>query len=438
MTARPVGPATVSAARRAGHRPATAGRPASPGDRAWWPVGAAMAAVAWGGNDFTPLLVMYREVSRFSTLTVDVLLGAYVVGIVPALLVGGPLSDRYGRRPLLLPAAPLSLAGSLVLAAWPGSVPALAVGRVLCGAALGLVMAVGTTWVKELSTGGGRSAGPRRASLSLTAGFLLGAGVAGVVAQWGPWRTGTPYLAHVAVALAAACWVLAVPETRPVEPRASRPRLRDDLRVPPVGHRRFLRVVVPLAPWVFGAAGSAYAVLPGLMLRRAGTAPIAFSALLTVVTLGCGLGVQAIARTIDTDRSARASVVALVVLVVGMAAAAWAARTLGLAATLVAASVLGSGYGLALVAGLSEVQRIATADDLAGLTAVYYSLAYLGFFVPAAMAALAPRVGYPAMFAGGVAAALGCLAVVAGAWAAHLPTRPEPALACLASNIHDE
>ena len=73
-----------------------------------------MFAVAWGGNEFTPLLVMYREVSHFSTVTVDVLLGAYVVGIIPALLAGGPLSDRYGRRPLMLPAAPLSLLGSQV------------------------------------------------------------------------------------------------------------------------------------------------------------------------------------------------------------------------------------------------------------------------------------------------------------------------------------
>lgn len=41
--------------------------------------------------------------------------------------------------------------------------------------------------------------------------------------------------------------------------------------------------------------------------------------------------------------------------------------------------LMGMGYGLALVAGLSEVQRIVQADDLAGLTAVYYSVAYLAF-----------------------------------------------------------
>lgn len=388
--------------------------------RTWLRVAGLMLAVAWGGNEFTPLLVMYREVSHLSALTVNVLLGAYVLGIVPALLVGGPLSDRFGRRPLLLPAAPLGVVGSLVLALGPASVPALAVGRVLSGLALGLVMAVGTTWVAELCAAAGEpGTGARRASLALTAGFLVGAGLAGVLAQWGPWRTGTPYLVHAAVTVAAGLAVLTVPETHPAPPQ--RGRLRDDLRVPAAGHRRFLRVVLPLAPWVFGAVGSAYAVLPGLMRTHSGGMPIAFSALLTVVTLGVGFGVQQLARLIDTRHSARASVVALGILVTGMGVGAWASATLALPVVLLAAAVLGAGYGLALVAGLSEVQRIATPDDLAGLTAVYYSVAYLGFFVPAALAWLSTRWAYPAMFLGGAVVATLCLVVVACAWRAHLP-----------------
>ena len=50
-------------------------------------------------------------------------IGAYVIGIVPALLLGGPLSDRFGRRPLLLPAPLIALAGSAVLAAAAGRGP---------------------------------------------------------------------------------------------------------------------------------------------------------------------------------------------------------------------------------------------------------------------------------------------------------------------------
>ena len=37
----------------------------------WFPVAGSMVAVAWGGNEFTPLLVMYREQSHFSQVTVN-------------------------------------------------------------------------------------------------------------------------------------------------------------------------------------------------------------------------------------------------------------------------------------------------------------------------------------------------------------------------------
>lgn len=78
----------------------------------WLAVAAATFTIAWGGNEFTPLLVMYRAGDGFSPVTVDLLLFAYVLGIVPALLIGGPLSDRFGRRPLMFP-APVLAAGRL-------------------------------------------------------------------------------------------------------------------------------------------------------------------------------------------------------------------------------------------------------------------------------------------------------------------------------------
>ncbi|PRC48058.1 MFS transporter, partial [Mycobacterium sp. ITM-2017-0098] len=185
----------------------------------------------------------------FSALTVDVLLFTYVLGIVPALLIGGPLSDRYGRRPLMLPAPVLAAVGSLILAAGANSAVALGVGRVFSGLALGLAMAVGGSWIKELSSPpwGDGGAGARRAAMSLTAGFGFGAGVAGVLAEWGPAPTVLPYSVNVVMALVAAMLLRTAPETRGRS--ASSRSWWTDLAVAGVSHRRFLLVVVPIAPW---------------------------------------------------------------------------------------------------------------------------------------------------------------------------------------------
>lgn len=386
--------------------------------RDWIPVSLAVFAAAWGGNEFTPLLVMYRQGGDLSDVAVDALLFTYVLGIVPALLIGGPLSDRLGRRPLMLPAPVFAAVGSLLLALGPHSLALLSAGRICSGVALGLSMAVGGSWLAEISArdGAGRATGARRAAMSLTAGFGVGAGVAGVLAQWGPWPTVLPYTVNIALAAAALGWLRQSPETR--DRQASPGRLIDDLTIRGVAHRRFLLVVLPLAPWVFGAAASAYAVIPALMSTRTAGAPIAFAALCCVLGLAAGFAIQTFGRRIDDPTGVRAVVTALIVVAAGMGLAALAAHLLTVWMALAAAVVLGCGYGMAMMAGLLEVQRLAGPHNLAGLTAVFYSVTYLGFAVPAILAWISETyasVTYPMMFGFGAVAAMGCLLIaVAG------------------------
>ncbi|MEV1205633.1 MFS transporter [Microbispora rosea] len=275
--------------------------PLRPG--AWRTVAAAMFACGWGGNQFTPLLLMYRRLGGYSTLSVDAFLGAYVVGLVPGLLLAGPLSDRRGRRPVLVAGAVASAAASLVLcfggqSAWP-----IYAGRLITGFAVGIAMSVGSSWVKELSSGTDGGLAARRAALCQTAGFGLGAGVAGVLAQWGPWPMVSPYAVHLLLTAAIPVLLLRVPETRPPLAHATdRPAGRlltalvDDLRVPAPARRRFRLVVLPMAPWVFGAAGLAYAVMPQLVGFRVGDWGLAYATGLAVLTLGAGAAVQPVAR----------------------------------------------------------------------------------------------------------------------------------------------
>ncbi|WP_051755084.1 MFS transporter [Nocardia sp. NRRL WC-3656] len=384
--------------------------------RVWWGVAAAVFAIAWGGNEFTPLLVMYKN-DGLPVTTVDLLLFEYVLGIVPALLIGGPLSDRYGRQRLMRPAPLITAVGSTLLAFGSGVVPMLSIGRVLCGVGLGLAMAVGSSWLKELSQPplGPVSApgtGARRSAMSLTGGFAIGAGVAGVLAQWAPWPATLAYLINVALCLIAAVWVQRAPET--VAPQPIRKPLREDLRIPAAGHRRFRRIALPLALWLFTSAATAYAILPTLAADRIAGTPIAFSALITVITLGCGFAIQSVARRIDLPGTARIAALSLILTTAGMAASVYAAASLQLWAVVATAAVLGFGFGIGMVAGLQEIERIARPDDLAGLTAVFYSVSYLGFGSPALLSLLhnALRIGYPVMFAAGAVIALGCLAVV--------------------------
>lgn len=383
----------------------------------WMRVSSALLAVAWGGNEFTPLLVMYRTVEGYEQVAVDMLLAAYVLGIVPALLIGGPLSDRHGRRALMIPAPILAMVGSILLAMGAGSLVLLFVGRVFSGLALGLGMAVGTSWIKELSDRPyeehpERVSGARRASLSLTAGFALGAVIAATLAQFAPLQTVLPYVINLLICLPAVLLVAGAPETR----YASAPHgsLLSDLTIPATRQHRFWFVVAPSAPWVFGCAASSYAILPALMADVVGPDyGIAFSGLMCLVGLGCGFFIQPLGRHLDRDGSIRSLAVGMVAVILGMLTGVAAASTLNILVVLAASGVLGCGYGLVLVSGLQEVQRIARPDDLAGLTAVFYSLTYVGFFVPMVLALIARFTSYPWLFASGAVIAALCLGVMA-------------------------
>jgi MFS family permease len=379
---------------------------------AWRAAAAAVFACGWGGNQFTPLLVMYRE-SGLSVLTVDALLGAYVVGLVPGLLLAGVLSERYGRRPLMVAGTALSLLASVLLAAGVAGAGWIAAGRFTTGVAVAVAMAVGSTWVTELSVrdGAGPATGTRRGALWLTCGFGLGAGVAGVLAQWAPAPMVLPFVVHAVLAAAALAAIVRLPETRPTPTPRSAGKFAG--RFAGVRHPRFRWVIVPMAPWIFGSAGVAYAIMPQVVGDRLGTWGLAYSTLLTVCTLGAGAVVQPLAKRLDSTASARGAVVGMVTMSAGLAVSAGAAALGSPVAALLAAVVLGAAYGIAVVSGLLELQRLAGPGEAAALTGVYYGMAYAGFLLPAALAVLGAVASYPVMLSALGLVALACTATVA-------------------------
>lgn len=111
----------------------------------WWGVALTIVAVAWGGNQFTPLLTMYQQVAGFDDFTVRLLLFAYVVGLIPSLLGSSWVARRTGLRLPMLLALGLSAVGSALIAIGADSVPLMFAGRTLIGIALGTGMVLGGT-----------------------------------------------------------------------------------------------------------------------------------------------------------------------------------------------------------------------------------------------------------------------------------------------------
>src|SRR6476646_185080 len=85
-----------------------------PHQRAFWAVAFAFLAVMAFSGVPSPLYGLYRARDHFSLFMVTIIYAVYAVGVIGALLLGGHLSDWYGRRRLLLPSLGLAMVSAIV------------------------------------------------------------------------------------------------------------------------------------------------------------------------------------------------------------------------------------------------------------------------------------------------------------------------------------
>jgi hypothetical protein len=235
--------------------------------------------------------------------------------------------------------------------------------------------------------------------------------VGGALAQWGPAPTLLPYGVQVLLSLVAAVPLVRSPETRPRGALPTRP-LRDELHLPPRSRARFLRVVVPMAPWVFGAPALAFVVGPTLVVGETGGYRIAFAALAAVVALACGAAVQPLVPRLGRLVGGRQAVLGLGLTAVATLLLALDVRSGSVALALLAAALLGTAYGVCILTGLVETQALADPDRVAGLTGVYYSLIYIGFLLPVLLSELVRFAGEDLLLVVVAAGCAGCAVAV--------------------------
>ncbi|MBC6757596.1 MFS transporter permease [Corynebacterium sp. HMSC063A05] len=368
--------------------------------RDWIRVALGMFAVAFGANLFAPLLPAYRITDALNQSQVTFLFAIYVAGLIPALLVCGPLSDRLGRRAIIRPALITSAAGSVVLltGVW-FHFPSLLIGRLVVGISMGMVMAAGASWIKEIAPVAPQISA-RRATVALSAGFSLGPLASGLVAEFAPRPDVIPYLVHLALLLSIAPLTWNASGGLPTSAPSDTPqRFFSSATLSP----RFLWAVAAWAPWVFGAACTSFVVLPTI---AESSYPIAFAGLIACITMGTGVLVQPLVTRISSSSFIPPAIFGLGLTTVGMLLSLIVALTQNVWSVFPAALTLGAAYGVMMVSGLREVQIIAPPAELGAATAIYYSLTYVGFFAPFVISFAAPKFGFVPVFIFGAIIAL--------------------------------
>ena len=255
-------------------------------------------ATGWAANHFAALLPVFASSEGLSHQALDGAFGIYAVGLLPALLFGGSLSDRLGRRPLLLAGAAVAGLGNLSLLCWHDQA-GIFIGRLIVGAGVGVAMSAGTAWSADI--GGG--SGSVLAGVSLSAGFGCGPLVSGLLAQFADSATYVPFI--VTIALSATAVVVGVFVARvPVDGANQYQPIHTDKERAEHGGNAIVALssALPMALWVFSCATVTIVTMAERMQYRFSGPWVPGVA--AAVTLTAGVGIQMVARRRGWRRSA--------------------------------------------------------------------------------------------------------------------------------------
>jgi MFS transporter, DHA1 family, tetracycline resistance protein len=187
----------------------------------FWAAWTAVAIDLLGFGIIIPLLPLYAERFRATPVTIGLLFASYSLAQFVFSPIWGRISDRVGRRPVMLITIAGSAIGNLVVGL-AGSLAMLFVGRIIDGVS-GASVAVARATVADVAdpTERPRLMGLLGAAFGL--GFVIGPSIGALATLWGP---KVPFFVAAGLSLAnLAVAAVRLPETRSVEAvQAGHPR----------------------------------------------------------------------------------------------------------------------------------------------------------------------------------------------------------------------
>ena len=327
----------------------------------------------------TPLYPLLEERYGFGPLLVTVIFAIYAFGVIAGLLLFGNLSDRIGRKPVLL--LGLGLSGtSALLFLLAGSLAPIYVARIVSGLSAGIFTGTATAYVIDLAPGGRRRLASFAAVVANLGGLGAGTLLAGLLAQWAPNALRAPFAIDLGLVVVATVGLLLAPET--VERGAFRLRLQR-LGVPAEVAAVFVRAALAGVA-AFAVSGVFSSVAPEFLAVSLGHHSPALAGFLVFILFSMSVTGQFLVLRL---RNALAAGCGL--LVVGIALLAISLVTDSLAALFASAVVAGLGQGVVVSAGLASIVERTPAARRGETASSFFVALYLGLSIPVIAAGVA-------------------------------------------------
>ncbi|HEY7967465.1 MAG TPA: MFS transporter [Solirubrobacteraceae bacterium] len=334
-------------------------------------VWSAWLVVMTGANLAAPLYASYAARYGFSSAVLTAIFATYAVVLVPSLVLFGRLSDRFGRRPVMVVGLAVACGGLALFAAADG-IAWLYAARALQGLAVGIIGGPATAALVEFDERSARQRPALFAGLAQAGGSGAGPLVGGAFAQWGPAPRQLCFVVVLALTLVAgAVLAVRIPESR----RRGEPWRIQWPRVPRALRGDFARISLSAA--VMWAAAAMYlSIVPSYAARLLHTADLALLGAVSAIALAASCAMQ-IASQRRRVRARRAQASGLAVLALGLVVLAGAGPAHSLALLVAGALATGLGHGAGILGAQDELNSLAPDERRGEVTAAFIACIYL-------------------------------------------------------------
>ena len=347
-------------------------------------VGSMIAVMFMGSTIVTPLYSLYAKQFGFSPLMLTLIYAVYVIGNLVSLFFFGGVSDRAGRRRIVLRAMGLA-ALSTCIYFFATNPSWLFVARVLSGFSIGLAAGAGTAWIAELDAED-RTRATLVAVGSNFAGLAVGPLISGLIAEYSPRPLQLPFLIYIGLVALSAVFIARSPETVNQQGSTGTPG-RTSVAMPRSIRARFIAPAIT-AFTVFSLYGFYFSLAPSVLIdslhqtNRAVGGAVVFE-----------LGLVSAATIIFTRQLASGTCMrlALALLVPSLALLIAAQAQGSLSLLLLGTALSGISGALGYRGSLQVVNQIAPEDQRAGVSSVYFIVCFLGNSLPVIAVAVLTR-----------------------------------------------
>jgi len=344
-----------------------------------WAAAWIVVAIFILSNSATPLYVHWQAGIGFSSAMLTAIFAAYILGLLLTLLVAGQLSDRFGRRPVLLPGLAAAIIACLLFAV-AQSVVVLLIARFLSGMAVGAAVSAGMASIVDLG-------GPerrRQASLLASVSMVLGAGLGPLLAGSLALALSEPIIPIFVAELVILASALLIALILPLQKGTPSVDGTWKLKLPSVPQPNRQHLAFGIAIFGPGITATSFVLSlgPSLLSRLIGvTSPLIAGAMACAMFL-TATGVQFLARSFSVRTIFLLGAGATVLAMAGIGIAVAISSTVAL---IVAALLAGSGQGLGQLGGLTLIGLHVPGERRAEANAVLN----IGGYIPAGLMPMA-------------------------------------------------